>query len=119
MGISEKAGEYPADLSGGQQQRVAIARALAMDPKLMLFDEPTSALDPEMIREVLDVMRDLARDGMTMIVVTHEMGFAREVCDRIVFIDDGEIVEEGPPDEFFGGAKSQRAKEFVDKIIHH
>jgi ABC-type polar amino acid transport system ATPase subunit len=119
VGISEKAGEYPADLSGGQQQRVAIARALAMDPKLMLFDEPTSALDPEMIREVLDVMRDLARDGMTMIVVTHEMGFAREVCDRIVFIDDGEIVEEGPPDEFFGAAKSQRAQEFVDKIIHH
>jgi glutamate transport system ATP-binding protein len=119
VGIPEKADEYPADLSGGQQQRVAIARALAMDPKLMLFDEPTSALDPEMIREVLDVMRDLARDGMTMIVVTHEMGFAREVCDRIVFIDDGEIVEEGPPDEFFGAAKSQRAQEFVDKIIHH
>jgi glutamate transport system ATP-binding protein len=119
VGIPEKAGEYPADLSGGQQQRVAIARALAMDPKLMLFDEPTSALDPEMIREVLDVMRDLARDGMTMIVVTHEMGFAREVCDRIVFIDAGEIVEEGPPDEFFSAAKSPRAKEFVDKIIHH
>ena len=119
VGIPEKADEYPADLSGGQQQRVAIARALAMDPKLMLFDEPTSALDPEMIREVLDVMRDLARDGMTMIVVTHEMGFAREVCDRIVFIDAGEIVEEGPPDEFFSAAKSPRAKEFVDKIIHH
>jgi glutamate transport system ATP-binding protein len=119
VGIPEKADEYPADLSGGQQQRVAIARALAMDPKLMLFDEPTSALDPEMIREVLDVMRDLARDGMTMIVVTHEMGFAREVCDRIVFIDEGEIVEEGPPDEFFSAAKSPRAKEFVDKIIHH
>jgi glutamate transport system ATP-binding protein len=119
VGIPEKAGEYPADLSGGQQQRVAIARALAMDPKLMLFDEPTSALDPEMIREVLDVMRNLARDGMTMIVVTHEMGFAREVCDRIVFIDAGEIVEEGPPDEFFSAAKSPRAKEFVDKIIHH
>jgi glutamate transport system ATP-binding protein len=119
VGIPEKAGEYPADLSGGQQQRVAIARALAMDPKLMLFDEPTSALDPEMIREVLDVMRDLARAGMTMIVVTHEMGFAREVCDRIVFIDAGEIVEEGPPDEFFSAARSQRAQEFVDKIIHH
>jgi glutamate transport system ATP-binding protein len=119
VGIPEKENEYPADLSGGQQQRVAIARALAMDPKLMLFDEPTSALDPEMIREVLDVMRDLAREGMTMIVVTHEMGFAREVCDRIVFIDAGEIVEEGPPDEFFGAAKSPRAKEFVDKIIHH
>jgi glutamate transport system ATP-binding protein len=119
VGIPEKELEYPADLSGGQQQRVAIARALAMEPKLMLFDEPTSALDPEMIREVLDVMRDLARDGMTMIVVTHEMGFAREVCDRIVFIDDGQIVEEGTPDEFFSAAKSPRAKEFVDKIIHH
>jgi glutamate transport system ATP-binding protein len=119
VGIPEKENEYPADLSGGQQQRVAIARALAMEPKLMLFDEPTSALDPEMIREVLDVMRDLAREGMTMIVVTHEMGFAREVCDRIVFIDDGEIVEEGTPDEFFSAAKSPRAKEFVDKIIHH
>jgi glutamate transport system ATP-binding protein len=119
VGIPEKEDEFPADLSGGQQQRVAIARALAMDPKLMLFDEPTSALDPEMIREVLDVMRDLARDGMTMVVVTHEMGFAREVCDRIVFIDAGEIVEQGPPDEFFQAAKSPRAKEFVDKIIHH
>ena len=119
VGISEKADAYPADLSGGQQQRVAIARALAMEPKLMLFDEPTSALDPEMIREVLDVMRDLARDGMTMAVVTHEMGFAREVCDRIVFIDDGHIVEEGPPKEFFEAAKSERARDFVDKIIHH
>ena len=119
VGLTEKESAYPADLSGGQQQRVAIARALAMEPKLMLFDEPTSALDPEMIREVLDVMRDLARDGMTMVVVTHEMGFAREVCDRLVFIDDGEIVEEGPPDEFFSSAKSPRAKEFVDKIIHH
>jgi len=119
VGISEKADQYPADLSGGQQQRVAIARALAMEPKLMLFDEPTSALDPEMIREVLDVMRDLAREGMTMLVVTHEMGFAREVCDRIVFIDEGVIVEEGPPDEFFKNAKSERAREFVDKIIHH
>jgi glutamate transport system ATP-binding protein len=119
VGIPDKADDYPADLSGGQQQRVAIARALAVEPKLMLFDEPTSALDPEMIREVLDVMRDLARDGMTMIVVTHEMGFAREVCDRIVFIDDGAIVEEGTPDEFFKHTKSERAKEFVDKIIHH
>ena len=119
VGIYEKADAYPADLSGGQQQRVAIARALAMEPKLMLFDEPTSALDPEMIREVLDVMRDLARDGMTMAVVTHEMGFAREVCDRIVFIDDGHIVEEGPPKEFFEAAKSERARDFVDKIIHH
>ena len=119
VGISEKADAVPADLSGGQQQRVAIARALAMEPDLMLFDEPTSALDPEMIREVLDVMRALARDGMTMIVVTHEMGFAREVCDRLVFIDDGRIVEEGPPDEFFSAARSARAREFVDKIIHH
>jgi glutamate transport system ATP-binding protein len=119
VGIGEKADQYPADLSGGQQQRVAIARALAMDPQLMLFDEPTSALDPEMIREVLDVMRDLARDGMTMLVVTHEMGFAREVCDRLVFIDGGQIVEEGPPAEFFANARSERAREFVDKIIHH
>jgi len=119
VGIPEKAEAFPADLSGGQQQRVAIARALAMDPKLMLFDEPTSALDPEMIREVLDVMRDLARDGMTMIVVTHEMGFAREVCDRIVFLDRGQVVEEGPPEEFFSHAKSERAREFVDRIIHH
>jgi ABC-type polar amino acid transport system ATPase subunit len=119
VGIPEKADASPADLSGGQQQRVAIARALAMDPKLMLFDEPTSALDPEMIREVLDVMRDLARGGMTMVVVTHEMGFAREVCDRIVFIDEGVIVEQGPPAEFFAHAKSPRAREFVDKIIHH
>jgi glutamate transport system ATP-binding protein len=119
VGIPEKAQSLPADLSGGQQQRVAIARALAMQPKLMLFDEPTSALDPEMIREVLDVMRDLARGGMTMMVVTHEMGFAREVCDRIVFIDDGKIVEQAPPDEFFSATKSERAKEFVDKILHH
>jgi glutamate transport system ATP-binding protein len=119
VGIPEKAGAYPADLSGGQQQRVAIARALAMEPSLMLFDEPTSALDPEMIREVLDVMRDLARSGLTMVVVTHEMGFAREVCDRLVFIDAGEIVEEGPPEEFFTAARSERAREFVDKIIHH
>jgi glutamate transport system ATP-binding protein len=119
VGIPEKAKAYPADLSGGQQQRVAIARALAMEPQVMLFDEPTSALDPEMIREVLDVMRDLARSGLTMVVVTHEMGFAREVCDRLVFIDAGQIVEEGPPEEFFTSAKSPRAKEFVDKIIHH
>jgi glutamate transport system ATP-binding protein len=119
VGIPEKADAFPADLSGGQQQRVAIARALAMEPKLMLFDEPTSALDPEMIREVLDVMRDLARQGMTMVVVTHEMGFAREVCDRIVFIDDGKVVEEAPPEEFFKAAKSERARDFVDKILHH
>jgi glutamate transport system ATP-binding protein len=119
VGIPEKAEAFPVELSGGQQQRVAIARALAMEPKLMLFDEPTSALDPEMIREVLDVLRDLARDGMTMIVVTHEMGFAREVCDRIAFMDEGKIVEEGAPEVFFEGAKSQRVKEFVDKIIRH
>jgi len=119
VGIPEKADDYPNDLSGGQQQRVAIARALAVEPKLMLFDEPTSALDPEMIREVLDVMRDLAREGMTMMVVTHEMGFAREVCDRIVFIDEGRIVEQGTPDDFFNHTRSGRAKEFVDKIIHH
>jgi ABC-type polar amino acid transport system ATPase subunit len=119
VGIAEKSDALPADLSGGQQQRVAIARALAMEPKLMLFDEPTSALDPEMIREVLDVMRDLAREGMTMLVVTHEMGFAREVCDRLVFIDGGRIVEEAPPAEFFANAQSERAREFVDKIIHH
>src|SRR5688572_22494749 len=119
VGIADKADALPADLSGGQQQRVAIARALAMEPKLMLFDEPTSALDPEMIREVLDVMRALAKSGMTMIVVTHEMGFAREVCDRIVFIDEGRIVEEGPPADFFANARSERAREFVDKIIHH
>ncbi|HYO61311.1 MAG TPA: amino acid ABC transporter ATP-binding protein [Actinomycetota bacterium] len=119
VGIPEKADALPADLSGGQQQRVAIARALAMEPKLMLFDEPTSALDPEMIREVLDVMRDLAKSGMTMMVVTHEMGFAREVCDRICFIDGGKIVEQGTPEEFFTNTKSERAKEFVDKIIHH
>ncbi len=119
VGIPGKADSHPADLSGGQQQRVAIARALATKPKLMLFDEPTSALDPEMIREVLDVMRDLAHGGMTMVVVTHEMGFAREVCDRIVFIDEGKIVEQGSPDEFFNNTQSDRAKEFVDKIIHH
>jgi ABC-type polar amino acid transport system ATPase subunit len=119
VGISEKADQYPADLSGGQQQRVAIARALAMEPKVMLFDEPTSALDPEMIREVLDVMRNLARDGMTMAVVTHEMGFAREVGDRLIFIDGGQIVEDAPPEQFFTAAKSERAREFVDKIIHH
>ena len=119
VGLTEKSDAFPADLSGGQQQRVAIARALAMEPKLMLFDEPTSALDPEMIREVLDVMRDLARDGMTMAVVTHEMGFAREVGDRIVFIDGGQIVEQAPPQEFFAAARSERARDFVDKIIHH
>ena len=119
VGLADRAAAYPRQLSGGQQQRVAIARALAMQPKLMLFDEPTSALDPEMIREVLDVMRDLARDGMTMAVVTHEMGFAREVCDRIVFIDDGHIVEEGAPKEFFTRPQTDRAKDFLGKILKH
>jgi len=119
VGVGAQAGKLPAQLSGGQQQRVAIARALAMHPKLMLFDEPTSALDPEMINEVLDVMVSLARDGMTMIVVTHEMGFARKAANRVVFMDDGEIVEEAPPDEFFTAARSPRAREFLSKLISH
>jgi ABC-type polar amino acid transport system ATPase subunit len=119
VGIPEKADAYPADLSGGQQQRVAIARALAMRPKLMLFDEPTSALDPEMIREVLDVMRELASEGMTMIVVTHEMGFARQVGDRLVFFDHGRIVEQGPPEWLFKEAQSKRARDFFERVLHH
>jgi general L-amino acid transport system ATP-binding protein len=119
VGIPEQAEKYPGQLSGGQQQRVAIARALAMEPKIMLFDEPTSALDPEMIKEVLDVMRELALSGMTMIVVTHEMGFAREVCDRIVFFDEGLIVEEAPPDEFFSNPKEERTKLFLSQILTH
>jgi general L-amino acid transport system ATP-binding protein len=119
VGIPDKAHVYPAQLSGGQQQRVAIARALAMQPKIMLFDEPTSALDPEMIQEVLDVMKGLAREmGMTMIVVTHEMGFAREVADRVVFMDGGVIVEEAPPDEFFARPKEARTQQFLSKILH-
>ncbi len=119
VGIPEKAGTYPAQLSGGQQQRVAIARALAMQPKIMLFDEPTSALDPEMIQEVLDVMKELAKDmGMTMVVVTHEMGFAREVADRLVFMDEGVIVEEGTPEHFFTSPKEERTKLFLSKILH-
>ncbi len=119
VGIPEKAGAFPAQLSGGQQQRVAIARALAMQPKIMLFDEPTSALDPEMIQEVLDVMRSLARDmGMTMVVVTHEMGFAREVADRLVFMDEGMVVEEGTPDHFFTNPREERTKLFLSKILH-
>jgi general L-amino acid transport system ATP-binding protein len=119
VGIPEKAGAYPAQLSGGQQQRVAIARALAMQPKIMLFDEPTSALDPEMIQEVLDVMKGLAREmGMTMVVVTHEMGFAREVADRMVFMDEGVIVEEGTPEHFFTNPKEERTKLFLSKILH-
>ena len=119
VGIPEQATKYPGQLSGGQQQRVAIARALAMEPKIMLFDEPTSALDPEMIKEVLDVMRELARSGMTMIVVTHEMGFAREVSDRIVFFDDGQIVEQAPPEEFFAHPKEERTKLFLSQILTH
>ncbi|WP_213422758.1 amino acid ABC transporter ATP-binding protein [Bhargavaea massiliensis] len=117
VGLSEKADSYPASLSGGQKQRVAIARALAMEPKLMLFDEPTSALDPEMVKEVLDVMKDLAKSGMTMIVVTHEMGFAREVADRVLFLDQGKLVEEGTPDEFFGNPKTDRARDFLEKVL--
>jgi len=119
VGLADKIGSYPNQLSGGQQQRVAIARALVMEPKIMLFDEPTSALDPEMIREVLDVMRDLADSGMTMLVVTHEMGFAREVADRIIFMDDGVIVEEAPCGDFFANPKSARARRFLNNILHH
>jgi polar amino acid transport system ATP-binding protein len=117
VGLSSKADAYPAQLSGGQQQRVAIARALAMKPRLMLFDEPTSALDPEMIGEVLEVMRELAREGMTMIVVSHEMGFAREVADRVIMMDDGQIVEEGPPDRLFGQPAHKRTQAFLSKIL--
>ena len=119
VGIPEKADVRPAQLSGGQQQRVAIARALAMDPKIMLFDEPTSALDAEMIREVLDVMRDLAHEGMTMLVVTHEVGFAREASNRVVFMDSGRIIEDSPTTEFFSGAKEERARQFLGKVIKH
>jgi glutamate transport system ATP-binding protein len=119
VGVAQQASKLPAQLSGGQQQRVAIARALAMKPKVMLFDEPTSALDPEMINEVLDVMVGLAQDGMTMIVVTHEMGFARKAADRVVFMADGQIVEEATPDEFFTSPKSDRAKDFLSKLITH
>jgi glutamate transport system ATP-binding protein len=119
VGVGQQAGKYPAQLSGGQQQRVAIARALAMDPKVMLFDEPTSALDPEMIKEVLDVMVDLARGGMTMVVVTHEMGFARTAAHRVVFMSEGQIVEENTPEEFFTHPRSDRAKDFLGKILKH
>jgi polar amino acid transport system ATP-binding protein len=119
VGLADKAASYPAELSGGQQQRVAIARALAMDPIAMLFDEPTSALDPEMINEVLDVMVTLAKEGMTMIVVTHEMGFARKVANRVVFMDKGEIVEDAPTAEFFGKPRSERAQLFLSKILQH
>ncbi|NIN67396.1 MAG: ATP-binding cassette domain-containing protein [Anaerolineae bacterium] len=119
VGIPEQAEKYPAQLSGGQQQRVAIARALAMQPKIMFFDEPTSALDPEMIKEVLDVMVELAKGGMTMIVVTHEMGFAKEVSNRIIFFDEGNIVEENPPAKFFTHAKEERTKVFLSQILTH
>ena len=119
VGVSAQADKYPAQLSGGQQQRVAIARALAMDPKVMLFDEPTSALDPEMINEVLEVMVGLARDGMTMIVVTHEMGFARRAANRVVFMDGGKIVESADPETFFTHPESDRAKDFLSKILNH
>ena len=117
VGIHDKAGEYPSRLSGGQQQRVAIARALAMDPKVMLFDEPTSALDPEMVGEVLDVMKQLAREGMTMIVVTHEMGFAKEVADRVIFMDEGKVVEVGTPEHFFTNPQEDRAKLFLKQVL--
>ncbi|MDA7572194.1 amino acid ABC transporter ATP-binding protein [bacterium] len=117
VGIPEQADKFPGQLSGGQQQRVAIARALAMEPKIMLFDEPTSALDPEMIKEVLDVMKELAKSGMTMIVVTHEMGFAKEVADRVMLFDDGLLVEENTPDEFFNNPKSDRTKLFLSQIL--
>src|SRR5438128_2578851 len=119
VGIANQADKYPAQLSGGQQQRVAIARALAMDPMVMLFDEPTSALDPEMINEVLEVMQQLARDGMTMVVVTHQMGFARSAANRVVFMADGRIVEEAVPEQFFSNPRSDRAKDFLSKILQH
>ncbi|MCB5183090.1 amino acid ABC transporter ATP-binding protein [Streptomyces antimicrobicus] len=119
VGVGSQADKYPAQLSGGQQQRVAIARALAMDPKVMLFDEPTSALDPEMINEVLEVMQQLAGEGMTMVVVTHEMGFARSAANRVVFMADGKIVEEAAPEQFFSNPRSDRAKDFLSKILHH
>jgi general L-amino acid transport system ATP-binding protein len=117
VGIPEQAAKYPGQLSGGQQQRVALARSLAMDPRIMLFDEPTSALDPEMIKEVLDAMKELARSGMTMLVVTHEMGFAREVADRVVFMDQGQVVEEGTPEHFFTDPQHERTKLFLSQIL--
>jgi glutamate transport system ATP-binding protein len=119
VGIANQKDKYPAQLSGGQQQRAAIARALAMHPKVMMFDEPTSALDPEMVNEVLDVMTTLAKEGMTMLVISHEMGFARRAADRVVFMADGEIVEDAPPDDFFTRPKSDRAKDFLGKILSH
>ena len=119
VGLREKADEYPIKLSGGQKQRIAIARALAMNPEIMLFDEPTSALDPEMIGEVLDVMQELAQEGMTMLVVTHEMGFARKVASRVLFMDEGRIVEEGTPDQLFNHPQQARTKEFLSKVLPH
>lgn len=119
VGIADQADKYPAQLSGGQQQRVAIARALAMEPRLLLFDEPTSALDPEMVGEVLDVMRELVREGMTMIVVTHEMAFAREVADRVIYIHEGQIVEEGKPEEVFDSPKNERTQAFLSRVLQH
>ena len=119
VGVAEQAGKHPGELSGGQQQRVAIARSLAMDPKVMLFDEPTSALDPEMITEVLDVMTGLAHSGMTMVVDTHEMGFARRAANRVVFMSEGQIVEEAPPEEFFTGPRTERARDFLARILSH
>ncbi len=117
VGLEEKANAYPSQLSGGQKQRIAIVRSLAMDPEVMLFDEPTSALDPEMVGEVLELMKQLARDGMTMVVVTHEMGFAKEVATRVIFMDEGQIKEQGEPEEFFGNPKDERLKEFLSKIL--
>ena len=117
VGLADRAGSYPSQLSGGQKQRIAIVRALCMNPDVMLFDEPTSALDPEMVGEVLDVMKQLAKDGMTLVVVTHEMGFAREVGTDVVFVDDGVILEQGPPQEFFGNPKNQRLKDFLSKVL--
>jgi len=117
VGLSDKADQYPNKMSGGQQQRLAIARALAMDPKVMLFDEPTSALDPELVGEVLDVMKDLAKEGMTMIVVTHEMGFAKDVADRVIFMADGMVLEDAPPSEFFTNPKNERLREFLRRIL--
>ncbi|WP_018663289.1 amino acid ABC transporter ATP-binding protein [Heyndrickxia acidiproducens] len=119
VGIPEKANAYPSQLSGGQQQRVAIARGLAMEPSIMLFDEPTSALDPEMIGEVLDVMKSLVKDGMTMVVVTHEMGFAREVADRVIFMDQGRIIEDNTPEEFFKNPREERARAFLNRVLNH
>jgi len=119
VGITDQAHKYPAQLSGGQQQRVALARALAMEPRLMLFDEPTSALDPEMIGEVLDAMRELAKEGMTMVIVTHEMGFAREVADRVIFIHQGEITEQGEPESLFDNPRHERTQSFLARVLTH